>query len=105
MMKHFDYQKVRSELYTPDIVNLIAIIHESYEHMVPRSKVILQLHRDLYSYNPTSVGGRYKNVDNVIEVVDKQGQKRVRFYHCRHLNRLMRWNDYVMSFYWHWRLI
>jgi Fic family protein len=152
-MKHFDYQKIRSELFTPEIVNLIAsirefkgkqelymtaqpdvlsamldiakiqstgasnriegiytsearltqlvrhkaepknrdeqeiagyrevlsTIHESYEYIVPRSNVILQLHRDLYSYNPTSVGGRYKNVDNVIEEVDKQGQKRVRF--------------------------
>jgi Fic family protein len=152
-MKHFDYQKIRSELFTPEIVNYIATIreykgkqvlymkaqpdvlsamldiakiqstgasnriegiytsemrltqlvrhksepknrdeqeiagyrevlstiHDNYEYIVPRSNVILQLHRDLYSYNPTSVGGRYKNVDNVIEEVDKQGQKRVRF--------------------------
>jgi Fic family protein len=152
-MKHFDYQKIRGELFTPDIVNLIAAIHEykgkqelymtakpdvlsamldiakiqstgasnriegiytsearltqlvrhkaepknrdeqeiagyrevlstiheSYEYIVPRSNVILQLHRDLYSYNPTSVGGRYKNVDNIIEEMDNQGQKRVRF--------------------------
>lgn len=152
-MKHFDYQKMRSELFTPEIVNYIAAIreykgkqvlymkaqpdvlsamldiakiqstgasnriegiytsemrltqlvrhksepknrdeqeiagyrevlstiHDNYEYIVPRSNVILQLHRDLYSYNPTSVGGRYKNVDNVIEEMDKQGQKRVRF--------------------------
>ncbi len=152
-MKHFDYQKIRSELFTPEIVNYIAAIREykgkqvlymkaqpdvlsamldiakiqstgasnriegiytsemrltqlvrhksepknrdeqeiagyrevlstirdNYEYIVPRSNVILQLHRDLYSYIPTSVGGRYKNVDNVIEEVDKQGQKRVRF--------------------------
>jgi len=152
-MKMFDYRKIRSELYTPKIVNLIAAIyeykgkqelymiaqpdilssmlevakiqstgasnriegiytsearltelvkhkaepknrdeqeiagyrevlntiHESYEYIVLRSNVILQLHRDLYMYNPTSVGGRYKNVDNLIEEVDKQGMKRVRF--------------------------
>jgi Fic family protein len=152
-MKQFDYQRIRSELFTPEIVNFIAAIreykgkqelymtaqpdvlsamldiakiqstgasnriegiytsearltqlvrhkaepknrdeqeiagyrevlstiHESYEYIVPRSNVILQLHRDLYSYNPTSVGGRYKNIDNIIEEVDKQGQKRVRF--------------------------
>ncbi|SHJ12879.1 Fic family protein [Propionispora hippei] len=54
-------------------------IHESYEYIVPRSSVILQLHRDLYSYNPTSMGGRYKSADNLIEEVDSLGQRRVRF--------------------------
>jgi len=54
-------------------------IHESYEYIVPRSSVILQLHRDLYSYNPSSMGGRYKSADNLIEEVDNLGQRRIRF--------------------------
>jgi len=54
-------------------------IHESYEYIVPRSNVILQLHRDLYSYNPSSIGGHWKNIDNVIEEVDSTGQHRIRF--------------------------
>ena len=43
------------------------------------SNVILQLHRDLYSYNPSSIGGRYKNLDNIIEEIDSSGQQRIRF--------------------------
>ena len=54
-------------------------IHESYEYIVLLPNVILQLHRDLYSYNPSSMGGRYKNTDNLIEEVDSLGQQRVRF--------------------------
>ena len=29
-------------------------IHESYEYIVPKSNVILQLHRDLYTYSFTT---------------------------------------------------
>lgn len=54
-------------------------IHESYEYIVPRSNVILQLHRDLYAYHPSSMGGRYKSADNLIEEVDSLGQCRIRF--------------------------
>ena len=54
-------------------------IHESYEYIVPRANVILQLHRDLYAYNPTAMGGRYKSTDNLIEEVDSLGQHSVRF--------------------------
>jgi Fic family protein len=152
-MKTFDYQKIRSELFTPEIMNLIAAIHEykgkqelymtiqpellssllniakiqstgasnriegiytsearltelvrdkaepknrdeqeiagyrevlntiheSYEYIVPRANIILQLHRDLYTYYPISIGGRYKNIDNTIEEIDAQGQKSIRF--------------------------
>ena len=152
-MKTFDYQRIRNELFTPEIMNLIAAIHEykgkqelymtiqpevlssllniakiqstgasnriegiytsearltelvrdkaepknrdeqeiagyrevlntiheSYEYIVPRANIILQLHRDLYTYYPTSTGGRYKNVDNTIEEIDSQGQKSIRF--------------------------
>lgn len=54
-------------------------IHENYDYITPRPNVILQLHRDLYSYNPTSIGGRWKNTDNIIEEVDSEGNHRVRF--------------------------
>lgn len=54
-------------------------IHENYDHIVPRSNIILQLHRDLYVYNSGSVGGNYKNADNVIEEANENGEKRVRF--------------------------
>lgn len=37
---------------------VLSTIHESYEYIVPRPNIILQLHRDLYSY--AGSGGEYK---------------------------------------------
>jgi len=54
-------------------------IHENYDYIVIRPNMILQLHRDLYAYNPSSIGGRFKNTDNIIEEVDSEGKHRVRF--------------------------
>jgi Fic family protein len=71
--------KNRDEQEIAGYREVLDTIHESYEHIVPRANIILQLHRDLYTYNPTSVGGRYKNVDNIIEEIDQLGQKRIRF--------------------------
>ena len=59
--------------------DVLATIHENYDYITPRANVILQLHRDLYAYNPTSIGGRYKNADNIIQETDAQGNKKVRF--------------------------
>ena len=46
--------------------DVLATIHESYEYIAPRPNNILQLHRDLYSFSSSSVGGTYKNSDNII---------------------------------------
>lgn len=54
-------------------------IHENYDYIPPSPNIILQLHRDLYTYSPASVGGRYKNTNNVIEEVDSKGSRRIRF--------------------------
>ena len=54
-------------------------IHENYEYITLKSSVILQLHRDLYSFHPSSSGGKYKNQDNIIEEVDEDGVHRIRF--------------------------
>ena len=59
---------------------VLSAIHENYDYIVPRPNVILQLHRDLYAYNPSSIGGRWKNTDNIIEEVDSEGHHRVRFH-------------------------
>ena len=71
--------KNRDEQEIAGYREVLNTIHESYEYIVPRSSLILQLHRDLYSYNPTSMGGRYKSTDNLIEKMDSLGQHRVRF--------------------------
>ena len=59
--------------------DVLATIHENYDYITPRASVVLQLHRDLYAYNPTSIGGRYKNADNIIQETDSKGNKKVRF--------------------------
>ena len=68
----------RSESEIAGYREVLQLIHENYDYMNPRVNVILQLHRDLYQFNPSSVGGRFKNLDNIIaETID--GQERVRF--------------------------
>ena len=58
---------------------VLSLIHDSYDFIVPQPNVILQLHRDLYQFNPSSIGGRFKNSDNVITEVDSDGCSKVRF--------------------------
>lgn len=71
--------KNRNEQEIAGYREVLNTIHESYEYIVPRASLILQLHRDLYSYHPTPMGGRYKSTDNLIEEVDSLGKRRVRF--------------------------
>lgn len=71
--------KNRNEQEIAGYREVLNTIHESYEYIIPRSNVILQLHRDLYSFSAASAGGRYKNMDNIIEEVDHKGEKKVRF--------------------------
>ncbi|MDL2281242.1 Fic family protein, partial [Selenomonadales bacterium OttesenSCG-928-I06] len=59
--------------------DVLATIHENYDYITPRANVILQLHRDLYAYSPSSMGGSYKNSDNIIQETDASGSKKVRF--------------------------
>lgn len=58
---------------------MLATIHESYDHIRPRPSVILQLHRDLYSYLTGTVGGEFKHSDNVIAETDSAGNQTARF--------------------------
>ena len=59
-----------------DVLNTI---HESHDHIPPKSAIILQLHRDLYKFSGNGYGGNYKSVDNVIAEELPDGTKRVRF--------------------------
>jgi len=59
-----------------DVLNTI---HESYEYIPIRSSYILQLHRDLYKYSEKSIGGRYKNTQNVIAETAPDGTQTIRF--------------------------
>ena len=59
--------------------DVLATIHESYEYIAPRPNNILQLHRDLYSFSSSAVGGTYKNSDNIIAEKHADGTETVRF--------------------------
>jgi Fic family protein len=59
--------------------DVLATIHESYDYIYPRPNIILQLHKQLYSFSRGSVGGNYKNSDNYISEIDSAGNESVRF--------------------------
>jgi Fic family protein len=69
----------RSEQEIAGYREVLKTIHENYDYISPRPNIILQLHRDLYSYADSAIGGRYKNADNVIAQTDAQGQQKARF--------------------------
>ena len=69
----------RSEQEIAGYREVLATIHESYEYITPRPNIILQLHRDLYSYCQGNIGGTYKNSDNVIAETDAEGHQKARF--------------------------
>jgi len=69
----------RSEQEIAGYREVLATIHESYEYIVLRPNIILQLHRDLYSYSQGAIGGSYKNADNVIAETDAEGHQKARF--------------------------
>lgn len=69
----------RSEQEIAGYREVLATIHESYEYIVPRPNMILQLHGGLYSYSQSSKGGNYKNSDNVIAGTDAGGHQKARF--------------------------
>lgn len=71
--------KNRSEQEIAGYREVLSIIHENFEYMLPKPNTILQLHRDLYAFSDGAVGGSYKNADNVIAEVDVQGNQRARF--------------------------
>ena len=59
--------------------DVLATIHESYKYITPRPGNSLQLHRDLYSFSSSTVGGVYKNSDNIIAEKHADGTETVRF--------------------------
>ena len=71
--------QTRSEKEIAGYRDVLATIHESHDYIPPRSSVILQLHRDLYKYSGKSIGGSFKNSDNVIAEELPDGQQIVRF--------------------------
>lgn len=71
--------KNRSEKEIAGYREVLQIIHENYEYIPLRPNMILQLHRDLYMYSGSSIGGNFKNSDNTIEEINPDGNLIVRF--------------------------
>ena len=71
--------RTRNEQEIAGYRDVLSTIHESYEYIPLRPSMILQLHRDLYKFSGMSIGGSYKNSDNVITETDAEGNRTVRF--------------------------
>lgn len=71
--------RTRNEQEIAGYRDVLATIHESHDFIPPKPTMILQLHRDLYKFSGLSIGGSYKNADNIIAEEDGQGNKFVRF--------------------------
>ena len=71
--------KNRSEREIAGYRDVLSTIHDSYDYIPVRPGMILQLHRDLYKYSGSAIGGNFKNSDNVIAEELPDGTKQVRF--------------------------
>ena len=71
--------KGRSEREIAGYRDVLNTIHENYDFIPVRPNMILQLHRDLYKFSNSAIGGSFKNSDNIIAEELPDGTKRVRF--------------------------
>ena len=71
--------KGRDEREIAGYRDVLNTIHESYDFIPIRPGMIQQLHRDLYKFSSSAIGGSFKNSDNVIAEQLTDGTKRVRF--------------------------
>lgn len=69
----------RSEREIAGYREVLNTIHENYNFMTPSVNVILQMHRDLYRFSVSDIGGCFKNSDNIIAETDGKGNTLVRF--------------------------
>lgn len=71
--------RTRSEKEIAGYRDVLSTIHENYGYIPPKPSMILQLHRDLYKFTGKTIGGNYKNSDNVIADEHSDGSQTVRF--------------------------
>ncbi|MBR3687390.1 MAG: Fic family protein [Clostridia bacterium] len=71
--------QTRNEQEIAGYRDVLATIHENHDYIPVKPSIILQLHRDLYKFSGKSIGGNYKNSDNVITEENIDGNRRVRF--------------------------
>ena len=71
--------KGRSEREIAGYRDVLNTVHENYDYIPVKPGMILQLHRDLYRFSNSAIGGCFKNSDNTIVEELPDGTKRVRF--------------------------
>ncbi len=71
--------KGRSEREIAGYRDVLNTVHENYDYLPIRPGMILQLHRDLYKFSNSAMGGTFKNSDNIIAEELPDGTKRIRF--------------------------
>ena len=71
--------KGRSECEIAGYRDVLNTIHENHDYIPVKPGMILQLHRDLYKFSSTDIGGSFKFSDNVIAEELSDGTKQVRF--------------------------
>ena len=71
--------KTRDEEQIAGYRDVLTLIHDNHEHMDVTSGVILQMHKMLYRYTPSSMGGHYKVGDNEIRGVRADSTTYTRF--------------------------
>ena len=71
--------KNRNEEEIAGYRDVLELIHENYENMDITPNVILQMHKYLYKYSSKSIGGKFKDSENIIEGTDEKGIKKIRF--------------------------
>lgn len=79
LVKDSTRPRTRNEREIAGYRDVLNIIHENHDYIPPKPSIILQLHRDLYKFEGMDIGGRYKTSDNIIEELDEEGNKSVRF--------------------------
>ena len=71
--------RTRNEQEIAGYRDVLATIHENHDFIPVKPVILLQLHRDLYKFSGKSIGGNYKNADNVIAEEDATGKRFVHF--------------------------
>ncbi len=71
--------KTRNEKEIAGYRDILNMIHENYDYIPIRSNYFLQLHGGMYKFTGLSIGGKYKNADNIIAETDSQGNSKIRF--------------------------
>ena len=69
----------RSEREIAGYREVLNTIHENYNFITPSVNIILQMHRDLYRFSASDIGGNFKNSDNIIAETDSKGNTLIRF--------------------------